>query len=289
MTTIPQSSDEAVEPSRLEKPIGSPIFVVGCGHSGTSLMRRLLGLHRRIYALPFETNMFLESDAAPRLTASILEMATITARTVMVQRQYAVHEVSHSIATIATLADALTGLANKARWVEKTPRHVYRMSTMLSAFPESKIILMIRDGRDVVVSLRDRFDSENAFEKAVRRWVDDNECAEPFWGHEAVLPVKLEALIADPAGTLRGVHRFIEEAYDDQAERFGDARHSDLDAPSALGPAQWAQYRDWLARQPLFDTRGKWKQRMSEPEKQVFKAIAGAMLIRFEYVTDLSW
>ena len=40
-------------------------------------------------------------------------------------------------------------------WGEKTPRHVFRLTEMLSRFPESKAIFMLRDPRAVVASYRD--------------------------------------------------------------------------------------------------------------------------------------
>ena len=40
-------------------------------------------------------------------------------------------------------------------WGEKTPRHVFRLTEMLTRYPESKAIFMLRDPRAVVASYRD--------------------------------------------------------------------------------------------------------------------------------------
>jgi len=43
----------------------------------------------------------------------------------------------------------------KTRWGEKTPRHAFRISEMLAAFPAARIVCLIRDPRAVVASYRD--------------------------------------------------------------------------------------------------------------------------------------
>jgi hypothetical protein len=44
---------------------------------------------------------------------------------------------------------------SKKRWGEKTPRHVFRISEILEAFPNAQVICMARDPRGVVASYRD--------------------------------------------------------------------------------------------------------------------------------------
>lgn len=38
-----------------------PIFVVGCGHSGTSLLLKMLNMHPHIHAVPFESRAYLKA------------------------------------------------------------------------------------------------------------------------------------------------------------------------------------------------------------------------------------
>ena len=46
-------------------------------------------------------------------------------------------------------------LHGKERWAEKTPRHAFRIAEMLEAFPNAKIVCLVRDPRAVVASYRD--------------------------------------------------------------------------------------------------------------------------------------
>lgn len=46
-------------------------------------------------------------------------------------------------------------VADKSRWGEKTPRHVYRLKEILEQYPEARVVCMVRDPRAVVASYRD--------------------------------------------------------------------------------------------------------------------------------------
>jgi hypothetical protein len=46
-------------------------------------------------------------------------------------------------------------LHGREHWGEKTPRHVYRIDALLQAFPDAKVVCLVRDPRAVVASYRD--------------------------------------------------------------------------------------------------------------------------------------
>jgi len=71
---------------------------------------------------------------------------------------------------------------------------------------------MLRDGRDVACSIRDRTGS---LEKGIRRWVSDNTLGRPYWDHPRVRVVKYEDLVESFQSTIRGVLEFIGSEYQD--------------------------------------------------------------------------
>lgn len=101
-----------------------PTFIVGCGHSGTSLLLNILGSHSRIYAIPKETGFAYKS--AMRIWQKRLKF------------------------------NMMTVLNGKSRWIEKTPKHIHRIGKLMKLFPRSKFLIAIRDGRDVGYSLKER-------------------------------------------------------------------------------------------------------------------------------------
>lgn len=86
------------------------IFVVGCGHSGTTIMLRLIGNHPDIHYTPQET------CALCRIGAGITE------------GEDKENEWKRSTQRLAKI-DAAAAEAGSRRWVEKTPIHVRSVCT----------------------------------------------------------------------------------------------------------------------------------------------------------------
>jgi len=177
----------------------------------------------------------------------------------------------------------------KLRWVEKTPRHIYRIGEILNYFPEARILLMLRDGRDVACSIRERYGS---LEAGIDRWIDDNQAGRSFWTHPNVRIVRYEELVTEFKKTVRGVTKFVGENYEDSLSHFHETPKYYFSPrigkpPNRLGDNH-DQYRNWQINQPLFDGRGKWRQ-LTKEEKQLIKDKAGEMLIKYGYAADLDW
>lgn len=242
--------------ARLESP---PIFIVGCGHSGTSLLLKILGVHSHIHAVPYESRAFLKSMWKIRMVRLFWYKNAIA--------------------------------AGKRRWVEKTPAHVHAIGRILRLYPDARILLLIRDGRDVAVSLRKRTGN---FAAGVARWVRDNRAAEPYWNHPQVFRFTYEALVGDFEATMARVCEFIGEPYEEAMRNF----HERPLHPSSTGAASpppseagkyHAQHRKWQTNQALFNGSGKWQEGMSAEEKVLFRQMAGQMLIDYGYAADLDW
>jgi hypothetical protein len=237
---------------RLDKP---PIFIVGCGHSGTSLLHVILDAHSRIFAIPPETRVGFRKD--PAVWFRKFDFATIS--------------------------------AGKRRWVEKTPRHIYRMEHLLYLQPEAQFLLLLRDGRDVACSLQDR---TGDLESGIARWVADNQAGEKYWNHPQVHRVRYESLILEFETTIAGILSFLQEKFEDGLkDYYRKPRYyfsNEIDKPSSNFKSNHAQYRNWQINQPIFDGRGKWK-RMTAEEKNLFKTMAGEMLERYGYVQGMNW
>lgn len=228
---------------------GNPVFVVGCGHSGTTLMLRILGSHPCIYPVLHETRMFETGDAGSMLRDFELAAWETGAR----------------------------------RLVEKTPKHVQYISDIFTLRPRAKIVLMIRDGRDVAVSIRKRIGDIGY---GIRRWIEDNEASRAWWSDPRVRLVRYEDLVADFSGVTTSVFHFLGEASSDEVMNF----HSKfampdgaIEKPPDASGANHLPYRMWQVSQPLFDGSGRWKAEMSSEEKIAFKVMGGGLLQELGY------
>lgn len=252
-------------------PIGPPVFIVGCGHSGTTLLLSILSVHSRLHAVPYESSM-MERSA--------------------VESDWFVRQFNR---------DARE--AGRARWVEKTPRHIVAIGRILALFPDARVLLMLRDGRDVICSLRDR---SQDLEGSIARWVDDNAAAEPYFDHPAVLVVRYEDLVAGQESELRRILGFLDEPFEpallqhhtsgfrfygryERADRFAERIDRLEEPPATVTGSDHRLYRSWQARQPVFDGSGRWQSDLSDADKQLVKRRAGDRLIAYGYAEDERW
>src|SRR5579885_528706 len=141
-----------------------PFFIVGCPRSGTTLLATLLDRHSRI-CVPPETHFFYferdwelfskgdpvsDLDAYRKINPRINDLRFDNEK---ISRLLGGGSPGPKAFFEALMAD-YTERAGKKRWGEKTPDHLLKLDSILGHFPEAKIILITRDGRDVVDSLR---------------------------------------------------------------------------------------------------------------------------------------
>jgi len=241
-----------------------PIFIVGCGHSGTSLLLAVLGSHSKICPIPGETKLAYNYIT----NAAVLHP-----------------EASQMIRYF----DLLTISENKARWIEKTPKHIFSIPLLRQHFPGCKFIIILRDGRDVACSIEARYGS---LEEGVKRWIEDNRVGEPYWKDADVHVLKYEDVVENFGETVRGALNFLGEEFEEQVLRSHEKPKyfysKKIEKPPDVTQAHHDQYRNWQINQKLFDGRGKWKQ-LPEEKKAMIKKAAGDMLIKYGYATDANW
>jgi len=156
----------------------NPVFVVGASRSGTNLVRALLNRHSELW-VSAETHYF--DDLRPRLPGGGSQPLEGADRDLCEEYFLALSHRAFGQAgdpaesrvdreNLRSLAQELGGtgdayfealcvlrarLRSRPRWGEKTPRHVYRIDELLEAFPDGKVVCLVRDPRAVVASYRD--------------------------------------------------------------------------------------------------------------------------------------
>lgn len=124
-----------------------PIIVIGgCARSGTTLLRVMLDTHSQISIGP-PSNVFVPTPIAFEEIAFRYDIPIDALR----ELDNRAADRAEFIDLFAQRCLAQTG---KVRWGEKTARNLLRFDWIHKHFPKAVMINVIRDGRDVVCSLR---------------------------------------------------------------------------------------------------------------------------------------
>jgi hypothetical protein len=212
-----EESDRSVERS------GPPIFIVGCHRSGTTLLRLMLDSHPNISCGP-ETR-FLED------LAKLTERRWSYLRNYGLPRQYWDRRFAEMFESFQWDYARSRG---KRRWADKTPRYALSLGYITDVFPTCQVIHVIRDGRDVVASHKDRWGYWSAL-KAIEKWpryVGAARAAGSSLPPDRYYEIRYEDIVRRPEPSLRGLLGFLNEPWSmavlehdkhphDIAERYG--------------------------------------------------------------------
>jgi hypothetical protein len=275
------------------------VFIVGASRSGTTLLRRMIDAHRDV-AITRETHWIVdvlhgndavspEAPATPDLLSRLLTEERFTRMgidTAELERLVS-DDAPPSYAQFVTAAFDQHGANNGKRLVgDKVPGYVTEVPTLHGLWPEARFVHMIRDGRDVCLSV---LDWQRAGREVTRfsAWPEDPVSVAALWwerrvrlGREAgaalapelYYELRYEALVADAAGECDSLCAFLGVPFDERMLRFheGRERHDPgLSAKKAWRPVT-AGLRDWRTE-------------MGEEDLERFEAAAGGLLDELRY------
>jgi hypothetical protein len=157
---------------RREALITAPIFIVGPGRSGTTLLSRILDAHSSIAILP-ETAMFATlaqygcSDVFENRWQYIAFMndlwnqlrheKDVASQVVAEEAQNRPSFTGPARTVLESLGRAYAKSRGATIWGEKTPWHLFWLPQIQKLFPNARIIITIRDPRDILLSYDDRW------------------------------------------------------------------------------------------------------------------------------------
>lgn len=271
------------------------VFIGGCGRSGTTLFRELLNRHSRFCCGP-ETSMFglpfNPDHIAPYWDLDAAELACRA-------------EASATLVEFAAwFYRDFCRRAGKPRWADKTPNNVRALPKLLTWFPRSTFVHVLRDGRDVACSLRHHprervvggrivpVKSDNPIGWCAKRWLDDVSRGFAFRSHPRYVEVRYEDLVAEPERELRRVLAHLGEAFEPAmlAPAGGDNNGS---ARGGAGPAPGAAGRPVNNPDAAAPVRakhiGRWRYELGFSDRRAVVDAAGELLIAAGYVRDHTW
>jgi hypothetical protein len=223
------------------------IFVLGYGRSGTTMMGHILGNHPDVHMFQ-ELNFFEKLwDRKHKGTLSVAEAIDLTARLICINRHGFAILKDHSgyleegkkiiegiaeknltpVEIYVTFLKQTVEQNGKSIPCEQTPGYVFSLDEILKLFPKAKIINMIRDPRDVMVSWKKKWRQRTLrkepppFHVTFRTWIHYHpisrsflwkaavKAAQPYVEEGIIHQVKFENLLANPEHEIQKVCDFI--------------------------------------------------------------------------------
>ena len=283
-------------------------FICGATRSGTTLLRLMLDSHPAL-AIPGETHFIVPMIRAMkkrRLTADELADVVVSGDRWgdfhldedELRERFRALEPLNSADAVREFFRLYAERQGKVRWGDKTPGYVQKMRLIERVLPEARFVHIIRDGRDVALSVVPRSWGPPTVAAAAKNWKRRIERARrqaPHLGH--YLEVHYEDLISDTEAVLRQVCDFIELDFDpamlsyhERAEERLSEKARDLSRPWGTVSAESRVESHKLASEPPRGDRiARWKTLMSEEDRREYEAIAGEALAAVGYeVGDLA-
>jgi hypothetical protein len=229
------------------------IFIVGNSRSGTTMLGTILNQHHKIYR--FEEIHFFEGMWSPKdYKQPISEESAkkLLKRLFFVERENGFfrdestskNDYSEDISNILanrkkdySLEDIYgdfifyeTRKSNKEIPCKQTPRYLNYIPEILNIFPNPKVINMIRDPRDVLLSQKKKWKIRSLginvipFKEVIRSWINYHPVTiSKLWASsintsfkykENMLLVKYEDLLAEPEKTLKIICQYLNIKYE---------------------------------------------------------------------------
>jgi hypothetical protein len=208
----------------------APFFIVGCGRSGTTLLRAIMTGHSRLH-IPPETHLIrslvsefpLDECLSTSQQAAIVEQIVSHPRWPFMEMPEEEFRAQASRLQRPRMADVLDLIyrhhlqaANKARIGDKTPDYVRIVPQLLRIYPHARFVHLIRDGHDVAMSFA-RVGWGQAYHGPRFEWTQAVHATlayrnAPF--ADRILEVRYEELILHVEATVRRICAFLGEEFE---------------------------------------------------------------------------
>jgi hypothetical protein len=266
-------------------------FVVGFPRSGTTFLATKLGELADCAATP-ETRFFAEAVNERLIFSRKLTAREIREEVVPLRRM---QDLDLDLASLFTEPDdqridalvvferimhAFAREHGVGTVIEKSPAHTYFARSLLEWYPHAKVIAIVRDGRDAMLSLRETPWGDRPTKWYAADWIYRQKLIEKAADlhPDRVRIVRFEDLVANQDSVIADLARFL-----------------GLDASSDREPSKIKTIPDWEARwkrraagEADASRAGRWATQGDHAEMTAFTAIAGDKLRSLGYEAEPS-
>lgn len=260
-----------------------PFFIVGSDRSGTTMLRLMLDRADDGPAIPPET-MFITDfrgvlrgggleahDAAMEFTRRVWAHPRVRLWGIDGDPELPPAGLTHAEAFRWAVEQPFLAYMRrdgKQWWADKTPPNIDHVDLLAEVFDGAKFVELVRDGRDVTLSMLTMPWGDNNTWTAARRWASCIREGERQRAQrpDSMLLVRYEDLVTEPRQQLQRVSSFLGIAYDDEMLAVEKTDTSKL------------QHQDWfgnLWKGINTSAMDKWRTKMPEQDQRLFLAAAG--------------
>jgi hypothetical protein len=176
---------------------------------------------------------------------------------------------------------AYAGLEGTTRWGDKTPAYIGHVDRLAAIWPDARFVVLVRDGRDVALSVMGvPFGPNNAW-AAARSWAravqQGREAAARYPGR--VLEIRYEDLVTNPEHEVVTTCNFLGLEYSPQMLAIEQTDRSKVVEDQASWFTNvWAGITTAAV--------GKWRTELTPRQVEVFESVAGDELRALGYETS---
>jgi sulfotransferase family protein len=176
---------------------------------------------------------------------------------------------------------AYAGTEGKTRWGDKTPAYIGHVDRLASIWPDARFVVLVRDGRDVALSVMSVPFGPNNTWAAARSWAtairQGRDAARRYPGR--VLEVRYEDLVANPEAEVRAICDFLALRYSpDMLAIERTDRSKVVEDQAGWFTNVWSGITTAAV--------GKWRTDLTPRQVEMFESVAGDELRALGYVTN---
>lgn len=190
------------------KSFKGPIFIAGCGRSGTSYLKSLIDAHSKIF-IPSESLFIIDYLKKNYSTSYILKKLfwiEPQLNSWYFQEKFETSEFHKAVEKTHMLQ---ASKESKEIWGQKTPRFIRYKKLFDKYYPDGKWILIYRDPRGVVASMIESKSHYYSIYFATKRWNRDNRFLLDHINDQNVYTLSYESLISDTQSEIDKILHFL--------------------------------------------------------------------------------
>jgi len=255
------------------------LFIIGSPRSGTTFLASLLKPTE--YGAPFETQFILKYYEKIEEYGDITQLPNLTRLLSDISSERAISQWGEALVAqeikndlgdsfnykdvVDSICLKLMGSKRKGKWGDKTPHYILKLNQLIYLYPEAKYLYIVRDGRDVALSLLKKPWGPNNIYKCAEQWdeannVDQQLILNVLKEKGQILYVKYEELLEKTEDECRRIYEFLGDDIENHRTMVNE-----------------------LISTAMSGNHSKWKTRMTPKQIETYEAQAKKSLLYHQY------